>query len=286
MERTLSLILDKDGYVALPLLKMNSFDLDKYTSTRFENSDQIRECFKDEIDYYLAEKGDYIEESERISGRKNNGRIVLIETVGEPNPYNYYKREAVLYKKHVDVGTLREIMKLVPVMKKYVELNRLRVNEAKLASLIQINLIKKTARCSFKSQMELKAASKFMLIKDDNFYERVRLLVKAYKQLKKPNGYKKIEDIYTEIKLEKEKQNDLKEFYSSLPFNKIRKEYEEEEKARIADELMLITATPLERKDKRMFNIDGVNYYPGEVPFDNDELVIMDSEFKPDGIRR
>ena len=49
---------------------------------------------------------------------------------------------------------------------------------------------------------------------------------------------------------------------------------------------MLITATPLERKDKRMFNIDGVNYYPGEVPFDNDELILMDSEFKPDGIRR
>lgn len=265
MERTLSLVLDKDGYVSLTLEKMDNFELDRFTSKKFQNSDEIREYYKDEIDYYLAEKGDYIDYTER-NGRKNNGRIVLIETHGNPGEIPYLKRQAVLYKKHVDSYTLNEILKNKLVIKKYIELDNTRVNENKVSSLVSPFLRREVKYSSFKSQNDLKKIKSQVIKKDDSYFERIRLIIKAYNILKREKGYKKIESIYNDKIIKKQIAQKLKEEEQDL--------------------LMQITARKndkFHRENDGTIMIDGFKYSEDDIPFDLDNLP-QESEYKPDGL--
>jgi len=195
MERTLSLVLDNDGFVSLTLKKGDSLTLDKFT-TGFENSDEIRNFFKEEIEQYLQKNESYIKEYERIYKRKNNGRIVLLE------PYNYgtklyLRRQAVLYKKHVKC--LDHLIKYKKVMQRFLELDKVRANELKVNSLVSIALQNNIKFSSFKTKADINRI-KMYLKRDENFYEKLRLIVKAYKENKKNLNLPKIENIYCKIK--------------------------------------------------------------------------------------
>ena len=79
MERTLSLVLDEEGFVSLTLMQDDAIKIDEFTTKKFEDSEQIREHFKSQIDNYLEENKRYVEAISKGRGKNFRGRIVILE---------------------------------------------------------------------------------------------------------------------------------------------------------------------------------------------------------------
>ena len=79
MERTLSLVLDSEGYKSLTLMKADSNEIDDFTTKTFENQEQVREYYKQKIDAFLKENEAYLSEITKKTGKNFRGRIVILE---------------------------------------------------------------------------------------------------------------------------------------------------------------------------------------------------------------
>ena len=119
MERTLSLVLDEDCKLSLTLMKDDAVKIDEFTTKKFENSEQIREYYKKQIDEFLEQNKNYINSITRNTGRKFRGRIVILES-REKNGNLDYVEKRVLYKKHL--VAFKELIKDKGTMIKFLEL--------------------------------------------------------------------------------------------------------------------------------------------------------------------
>lgn len=96
--RELCLVLDLECKKVLPLLAMNSEQLDIYIYRKFEDSNAIRKHFKSSIDVYLNNNKDYLENIYKKTGRKTEGSIVILEL----NDSGFSStRKSVLYRSGV-----------------------------------------------------------------------------------------------------------------------------------------------------------------------------------------
>lgn len=100
MERTLSLVLDERGTNSLTLVKGDARKIDTFTSY-YEDSENIREIFKDKIDNYLKDNANLIKSIEESTNKKFRGRIVILELDSKNMP-NLIERK-VLYRKHSNI---------------------------------------------------------------------------------------------------------------------------------------------------------------------------------------
>ena len=251
MERTLSLVLDDEGKVSLTLMQDEANKIDEFTTKKFEDSEQIRDYFKDEIEKFLKEKKSYIDAISKRLGKKYRGRIVILEVQNKDNNLVFHERR-VLYKKHFKV--FKEIIKNKNVMLRFLKLEE--VGRTKYGyPMLAPEFLRREIRFSdfrVKSRVELIRKE---IKRSKCFFDILRIMIKSYNTEREFNpSLETIDSMYKRLQ-KKEQSLDV------LPTreNGIKK---------INEELYV--------------NIDGVLYPIEEIPFDLDTL--KDTDYVPDGL--
>lgn len=208
MKRMLSLVLDDEGRKSLVLYVGEARDIDEFTTKKFENSNQIREYFKNKIDPYLQENAGYLQSIQNRTGKNYKGRIVILEMYDSDRAYSY-RYHSVLYKKHI--VAFKEMIKDCRTMQRFLEWSKINYNYNGVKSLISPFLSReiKIVDYSKKSRVELIGRE---IRKHSTYYEILRLISKAYlEERKKRPHLKTIEKIYSDYLTEKNEKKALKD---------------------------------------------------------------------------
>ena len=248
MERTLSLVLDSEGYKSLTLMKADSNDIDDFTTKNFECSEQIRDFYKDKIDQFLEENKSYVSEIAKQTGKKFRGRIVILEAK-EMNSSLYFIEKRVLYKKHL--FAFKDIAADKPTMLKFLQLEKIGFNQYGFRKLISPFLTREIITTNFKIKSRVDFIKREIKNNRKNFYDTLRIIIKAYEIERKKRNLPTIEAIY-----EKNKPLSRKENKNKQPKD----------------------------DEKDFFYIDGFFYPADDIPFDLEQLEKLETSFRPDGL--
>ena len=187
MERYLCLLLGKEplpneaNYLKLTKSVTEPRKLDAFTMNRFENSEEVREYFKEEIESYLKANEKILNEIKNRTGRNYRGSIAIIE-----NKNGQLRKLRVLYSK-----TCEEVHNL---LNDIVFMQRLALNDEnskakylKLFSPYEVDSILSRNGQNY-SLKELKTILKIWKerLKND-FYgtHKLRIVLKSYEEFKK-----------------------------------------------------------------------------------------------------
>ena len=249
MERTLSLVLDQEYHITLTLLKDEADKIDKFTTKNFENSEQIRELYSDKIDSFLRENSAYVNAVVNSTGKKYRGRIVILEVEDAKGNINYIEKK-VLYKKHL--AAFETLVNDSLTMIRFSKMERMGYNIYNYRPLVSKFVIDKIKHTNFKVKSQVNIIKRE--IKKNNFFDSLRIMVKAYEEERKERpDLISIDNIYENIKKSKEKIEDDLE---------IKEDIEQDE----------------------YYIVDGVRYSLDDRPFDSDELRHLETNLKEDGI--
>ena len=214
MARTLSLVLDEECHISLTLMKDEAENIDKFT-TGFENSDGIREQFKDQIEEFLNDNKNFIDYVKKETGKNYRGGIVLLDTLERNGTELFIEREMVLYKKHTIIYP-----KLIrqDVMKEFLNEDKKRAARLDTDTFTTTYMHYRIKDNNFNTKKNIEEITHF--IKNGKFYEKIRLMFKAYEKLRIRNNFKTVDFLYKElINTEQEKINEeeqaLIEFYKN-----------------------------------------------------------------------
>ncbi len=257
MERTLSLVLDDECKLSLTLMRDDAVKIDEFTTKKFENSEQIREYYKKQIDAFLEQNKNYINSIIRNTGRKFRGRIVVLE-VKENNKTIEYVERRVLYKKHL--VAFKELIKDKGTMIKFLELEKIGYNQHGFRKLISPFLCREIKYTNYKVVSQTDFLRRELKRDKNYFYDVLRIMIKAYEIERKKRNLKTIDAIYKQTKTSKPK---------------VSKDS--------------VVRTLEDNNEPNFYNIDGISYYDEEIPFDLDELSRMHAmgisiDRKPDGL--
>lgn len=199
MERYLVIAIDKECNVYKTLMKDTNIKIDDFTS-KFEDTYEMREHFKKEINSFLSDNSKLVSSLEIKNDRKETGDIVVNEL--DENGRNI--RKSVVYKKQMVI--FREIIKNRLFMDKMVNYNK--ILAAKNPSKVYFsdficNVVKWDI--TYKENAFLKHISKWYadLKNDQNRYEIIRLFCKKYGEKYKELGLKSPDIIYKEYAMNK-----------------------------------------------------------------------------------
>ena len=245
MERTLSLVLDENCKLSLTLMKKGANEIDDFTTKNFENSEQIREHFKDKIAEFLMENKGYIEAVSEKMGRKFRGRIVVLE-VQELDGSISFVEKRVLYKKHL--VAFNEMIKDRATMLKFLQLEKVRCNQNGLKKLISEYLSYEIRTANYKAKSRVKLIRKEIKRNSTNFYDILRIIIKAYEIERKKRKLPTIESIYNMSKV-------------------------------VPNESFIPS-----RKKQEFYLIDGFFYPIDDIPFDLEQLSRLETNYHPDGL--
>ena len=246
MERTLSLVLDEEGFESLTLMQDEAVKIDEFTTKKFEDSEQIREYFKPQIEAYLKENKNYIAKISQERGKLFRGRIVILELHERDNSL-YFVEKRVLYKKNLIA--FKEMVKDKLTMHRFLQLERIGFNQYGFRKLISPFLTREIKYTNYQVKSRVDFIRREIKRDKKDFYDILRIISKAYEiERKNRPNLKTIEAIYKESK--------------KTLIEPIKKDIEE----------------------KEYCVIDGVSYPIDEIPFDLDELRYMDTDFLPDGL--
>ena len=214
MKRTLSLVLDEECKVSLTLMEDEISVIDEFT-TKFENSEEIRNYFQTQINDFLEKNKDFIEYVKKQTGKNYRGGIVLLNTLEKNNTELIIDREMVLYKKHLVIYP-----KLIKqdIMKEYLNEDKKRAARFNVPAFTTNYMYYRIKDNNFDTKKNIGEILYF--IKSSNFYEKIRLIFKAYEKIRKIKNYCSVDAIYKKILQEKEdkvkeEQEALKEFYQN-----------------------------------------------------------------------
>ena len=248
MERTLSLVLDNEGYNSLTLMKADSNEIDDFTTKTFDNSEQIREYYKDKIATFLEQNKSYISEVTRQTGKKFRGRIVILEA-NENNSSLYFVEKRVLYKKHLIA--FKEMVNDKNTMIKFLQLEKIGFNQYGFRRLISPFLIKEITYTNFKCKSRVDFIRKEIKNNKKNFYDILRIIAKAYEIERKKRNLPTIDSIYEKSK------------------NKTKN---------------LTCRSTKENLEQDFYYVDGVYYPIDDIPFDLEQLSKLETNYRPDGL--
>lgn len=193
MDKTFELVIcvDEKGKRKVVLEKGTIDKIDNLT-TLFENSDEIRSYFPEEIETFEEKYKTYMDGLELKNNRKEQGDISLIGTINkEP------RRKKVLYKK--DIIVFREyIIKFEPFQQ----------------------LLK--AKGYYEEYCEIQRLKQSRIEFNEHISFLVRKVLKLYAQYAKENDYLSIDTIYKHIQKEKELMRAYEEEFT-------KNEYEEQQ---------------------------------------------------------
>lgn len=248
MERTLSLVLDEEGFVSLTLMQDEAVKIDEFTTKKFEDSEQIREHFKNQIDNYLEENKRYVEAISKGRGKNFRGRIVILEP-HEHDGSLYFIEKRVLYKKNL--VAFKEMIKDKPTMQRFLQLERIGFNQYGFRKLISPFLTREIKYTNYQVKSRVDFLRREIKRNKNNFYDILRIISKAYETERRNRPYlKTIEAIYKESKPKPNIENVTQDNFP----------------------------------EKEFYTIDGVSYPVDEIPFDLDELRYMETDYLPDGL--
>ena len=268
MERTLSLVLDDEGKLSLTLMHDDAVKIDEFTSKKFQNSDQIRDYFRKQIDEFLEKNKNYIDIVSKNTGKKFRGRIVVLEARENNNSIEYIEKR-VLYKKHL--VAFKELVKDKNTMKRFLQLERIGYNERGFRKLISQHLCHEIKYTNYRVVSQTDFLKKELKKDKNNFYDILRIIIKAYEIERKYRKLKTIDALYKDYQ------------------NKKKSSQVEQRKTIIDDEMTFqkesLSAKTgiIEDNDKLYIIIDG-QYIPIEEAPDIDELNKYDTDFRPDGL--
>ena len=203
MERTLSLVLDEYCKVSLTLMKDEAENIDEFT-TRFENSEELRNNFKDKIESFLHENKIFIDYVKEQTGKNYRGSIVLLQAIQKNETELDVERQLVLYKKHLIVYPF--LIKQ-DIMKEYLNEDKKRATKLNTPTFTTNYMHYRIKDHNFDTKKNIDEIKYF--IKISNFYEKLRLIFKAYEKIRIYKGYKTVDAIYKNLK--DEEQNKIKE---------------------------------------------------------------------------
>lgn len=254
--RYLVLSLDEENKNTLVLMEGDKDEIDKFTTQNFNNSEEIREFYKEKITKFLLENKDYIERVEERSKKSFRGSIVLLE-YNEDHGNLKINQKRVLYKYYKVV--VEEALKHQEVMRESV-----RIDRNSKTNLYTEYLQVKINYHNYGSNENI-ARIKRYINQSRNKYDIYRLIMAAYYNLRKEKRKLKTElALYREYLERKNKQK------------------EEKEKTRIEQTLINHTIN-----DEEYIYVDGFRYKVSDNPYDNEELLHQDVEgIVPDGIKK
>ena len=244
----MSLVLDSEGYKCLTLMKADSNEIDDFTTKKFENSEQIREYYKDKIDTFLEQNKPYISEITKQTGKKFRGRIVILEAK-EQNSSLYFIEKRVLYKKHL--VAFKDMVSDKGTMLKFLQLERIGFNQYGLRRLISPFLSREITYTNFKIKSRVDFIRKEIKNNKKNFYDILRIIAKAYEIERKKRNLPTIDSIYEKSKSMTRNSN------CQLTNENIEQEF---------------------------FYFDGVYYPIDDIPFDLEQLSRLETNYRPDGL--
>ena len=114
MERYLSIVLDHNCNISKTLVKKEKNSLDSFILNNFNNSMEIRDFYKEDIENFLSEHKNIIYNISEKTGKKYRGQIVILELLDDLS----LRRVKVLYKS--DLKNVREILKDQYFMRNFV----------------------------------------------------------------------------------------------------------------------------------------------------------------------
>lgn len=224
MERCLSLVLDTEAKISLILEKMEARELDEYILENFTSSEDVRQKYSKQIDAYLTEYKDFIEEVEESNGKRCAGRIVITERQDDlsVNPIKVlYLKDIIIFKE-----VIRNRAFMLKIEKKDFEHKDLQDYRRIFSDYHGKGLYFKSERAS---QFNRIVNSWYAQVKSFNScYEIIRRVLKIYKKISKDEGFDSPDVVYSKY---------LKEQYTSRKIKKLKEEFGLLEKFQDDDEL-------------------------------------------------
>lgn len=178
-------------------------EIDNFTS-KFNNSNEIREAFKKDIEFYRRDKQEFIERIEKKTGKKETGDIVVHSIECGRSREKINKRTRVMYKYHKDV--LNEILSNQKFMeifsKKCYRERHIPFSDQKIYPLSEfetsrISFPKSTTKTEYNSVLN-KWKSKIK--KSDRYFATMREIFSLYRQLENEMDFIPFEKLVTKYK--------------------------------------------------------------------------------------
>ena len=259
MQRSLSLVLDPEFRLCLNLKKDEADEIDNFTTKNFESSEDIRKCFDKQIKQFLEENKRYIYEVEHRSGKRFRGRIVILEAVNKNDSLILIEKR-VLYKKHKIA--FNELVKDKKTMLKFLEFENIGFIQYGYRRLISPFLSGKIKFLDYNVKSRVDFVKKEL--RQNNFYDILRILIKAYEFERKRRNLPTIDEIYENSK----RQNDKVADYQNLPnsdYNKNTIEINGEKYVNIDGFLIPIPEAPDLEELERLFRSGLTDYSPDGI---------------------
>lgn len=260
MKRTLSLVLDDNNTIALNLIEeTEANELDKFILSHFEDSEDIRKYYKKQIDSFLSEHQSYVDTIQQASSKKFRGWIRLLEVQElRPNEVSI-EQVRILYPKHI--AAIPSMIQSQDTLKEYQAQYNIKANKMGLKKLTKDSRI---VHCFHSTRFKDKR-NKDMITEWVNrgkgtstYYDRIRILVKAYEIVRKKYHLPTIDNLYKYIQLEKKEKK-------TKPVKKVS------------------TVSTIEEEPAEEILIDGVKYTLDDLPALDDD-VVRNSQYHRDGL--
>ena len=118
MQRYLSIVLDYNCTISKTLLEDSKYELDKYISSKFNNSNDVRIFFKNKIEPFLKQNEAIITSIEEKNKKKYRGQIVILQVLENGE----IQRIKVIYKD--DLKRIKEYLKNQNFMRLFILENK------------------------------------------------------------------------------------------------------------------------------------------------------------------
>lgn len=212
MEKILCLMLKSETFTALPLLIADSHEIDKFTSKKFENQEQILEHYAKQINFFLESNKIKIEEYQNQHKKKIPWKLAVLEKRASYNNEISYIERSVLYKKHVNSYVVKELLSNKIILPKLLNtLNYLNIEGSFIKDLIfRKRKVKKDIDVLYTE-----------LTKQKDYYTIARGLHNAYRGYLLYNDGPTVEEIYSKVSPSNTKTNELDKVYKNISYDQM-----------------------------------------------------------------
>lgn len=270
MQIELCLVLDTLGQHRLVLESGTEFDINNYTSKNFDDSMEIREKYKKEIDAYLESKKDILKNTNKPD---YNGRIAIVIPENVGREIKYYQRK-VLYKKHI--VAFKELLEHQLIMVKFSEYEK-----GKKENGLVSDFFHKMVRRPWIRKYGVKTFIRNWISdekkKQKNYFQIVRdlLQVYEYEREQKPD-LPSCDEIYLAYQNEKEKQ-----LYKRLEKRKNMK-LSRQQRTNVNE----VIIEEVDDEEDKLYMVNGNSYTIDELHLLDLDDIKDNSDYIPDGVRK
>jgi len=263
MDRELCLILDYEGYHRLILKRGKDYEIDEYT-TKFENSTELREKHKQEINEFLNKYKSLLEKN---SKKEYKGILAVVDPNQIGTKIENYQKQ-VIYKKHIIA--FRQFIEKKDMMIKFSKYERSK-KDCLITEQFQFMVRQPWTRKN-KIKTFIKEWIKKEKDKKINYYNIIRDMMAVYKKECELYKLRTIDEIYEQYLKDKELAKRIKKRGNM----KLQKENH-----------TILPETIKYEEQEKTYKINGSTYNADEVTlFDIEQIDEETTDLLPDGLKR